>query len=572
MKKLSNNTIPKEAIEALNAGIRELSKSNLQIALKQLTIAHHLRKNWIEPILALTEIQLAKPNTIEQKKWELIQSKLYKLARQKEPRALFLLARLAIEGGDILKAKNLLKKTIELAPQLQIAKQSLAVILLEEENWQDAEKILRTIKPHGKEKANILSNLSIALLRQNRLNEALIKAKEAYNSASYTEKASIYVNLGSIYQEMGDETNAENYYKKSLELQPIQKNALLNLGVLAYQKKDLINSESYYRKCLKIESDNIKCHVNLAGVLLHQGRFEDGWLHYERRLDASHKIMDIPSKLKRWNGDSIEGHLLLVHEQGLGDTFQFIRYAKFLKNMGIFCHFQGPDKLHELLLQSGLILSCCTNAHLPPSECSDWIPMMSIPGALYKNQNTHVAGETPYLIIDKYLSKQWELKLKSKKKLKIALHWQGNPDHEFTTSRGRSFTLETLAPLTSLSDIEWISLQKGSGSEQQANGSFANRWHPMQRIIDETWDFRQTAAILSTCDGLISSDSGIAHLAGACGIKVWMLLPWLSEWRWGLTGERTTWYKNHILLRQINKNDWSFPVSDLRHRLMNQTG
>ena len=124
--------------------------------------------------------------------------------------------------------------------------------------------------------------------------------------------------------------------------------------------------------------------------------------------------------------------------------------------------------------------------------------------------------------------------------------------------------MKTLDALAKLSNIEWISLQKGPGSEQQMYGSFSEKWHPLQTEIDTVWDFKETAAILTCCDGLVCSDSGLAHLAGACGIQTWLLLPWLAEWRWGLTGTKTKWYKNHTLLRQHEEGDWSQPVNEIQ--------
>ena len=146
---------------------------------------------------------------------------------------------------------------------------------------------------------------------------------------------------------------------------------------------------------------------------------------------------------------------------------------------------------------------------------------------------------------------------------RLALHWQGNPDHEFTISRGRSLCLDELSPLLFLPGVEWISLQKGPGSEQAKQGTFSGRWHSQQPRIDAAWDFEDAAAILKCCDGLVSSDSGLAHLAGAIGSRVWLMLPWLAEWRWGLEGSRCTWYQGHTLLRQQIENDWNAPIQSL---------
>ena len=98
-------------------------------------------------------------------------------------------------------------------------------------------------------------------------------------------------------------------------------------------------------------------------------------------------------------------------------------------------------------------------------------------------------------------------------------------------------------------------------------GAFREKWSACQELISKTWDFENTAAILSNCDLLISSDSGLAHLAGGLGIPVWLLLSWLPEWRWGLEGAHTGWYKNHKIYRQRKENDWNSVTSELKNDL-----
>ena len=168
-----------------------------------------------------------------------------------------------------------------------------------------------------------------------------------------------------------------------------------------------------------------------------------------------------------------------------------------------------------------------------------------------------------YLKVDTHRKLKWENILGVTNKLRIALHWQGNPDHEYSISKGRSFKLKILSDLTEQIGVELLHLQKGEGSEQAIEGRFASSWHPKQPLIDSSWDFEDAAAILSCCDILISSDSGLAHLAGAIGCKVYLLLPRLAEWRWGLDSNFSYWYPNHTLFRQKDPKNWTEPVSKL---------
>jgi hypothetical protein len=160
----------------------------------------------------------------------------------------------------------------------------------------------------------------------------------------------------------------------------------------------------------------------------------------------------------------------------------------------------------------------------------------------------------------------WQQQLGPSAKRRIALAWQGNPTAERGHARGRSLPLAALAPLMGRADLELISVQRGAGSEQIDQLGWRDHFHPLQHELDEIWDFEEIAAILHSCDLLISSDSAITHLAGACGLPAVLLLKWTPDWRWGLQGERCFWYPNHRLFRQQENETWPETVQ----RLMDQ--
>ena len=195
------------------------------------------------------------------------------------------------------------------------------------------------------------------------------------------------------------------------------------------------------------------------------------------------------------------------------------------------------------------------------------VPLMSVPRLLGLKEE-QFAETVPYFSIDLGRTEFWRRHLQrgavSTDQLLIALNWQGNPNHEKTTSRGRSIPLEALAPLADLPGIRFVSLQKGFGSEQLANCSFRNRFVDCQPQVDQAWDFEDAAALMHCADLTISSDTSAAHLAGAIGAKVWILLKRVPEWRWGLTGSTTPWYPTARLFRQAKADVWSAPVAEIR--------
>ena len=151
---------------------------------------------------------------------------------------------------------------------------------------------------------------------------------------------------------------------------------------------------------------------------------------------------------------------------------------------------------------------------------------------------------------------KWSSLLKGQKGPVIGINWQGNPETEKMFLKGRSLEIEHFHVLTSDSQISLLSLQKGFGSEQLETCSFRDRFVNCQDQINETWDFLETAAIIANCDLVITSDTYVAHLAGGMGKTTWLLLHKVPDWRWGLEGEKTPWYKSVRMFRQHRDGDW----------------
>jgi len=176
--------------------------------------------------------------------------------------------------------------------------------------------------------------------------------------------------------------------------------------------------------------------------------------------------------------------------------------------------------------------------------------------------------DAPYLAADPEKTKHWANAMApGKGGSLIGFNWQGNPLTENSFFRGRSFPLETYAPLAELEGCEWVSLQKGPGSEQLEHCSFRHRFVAAQAEIDQAWDFVETLSILQVCDLVITSDTSVAHLAGALGRPTWVLLKYVPDWRWGLEGSSTPWYPTMRLFRQQEANNWEPVIAAVREAL-----
>ena len=236
-------------------------------------------------------------------------------------------------------------------------------------------------------------------------------------------------------------------------------------------------------------------------------------------------IRDSP-KCDQWGGEvalNQPNKLLLVTEQGLGDTLQFMRYANALRQRGAKISFCAQPKLHSLIQISDIDLSPLTPEQANQVSEGQWIPLLSVPRHLEVSPEKPIITE-PYIKTAEELTAKWAAILGAKENPVIGINWQGNPEAEKTGLQGRSLALEAFAPITRSSQISLLSLQKGFGSEQLDTCSFKDYFVSCQDQINETWDFLETAAIIANCDLVITSDTSVAHLAGGMGKTTWLLL------------------------------------------------
>ena len=411
--------------------------------------------------------------------------------------------------------------------------------------------------------ARTLSNLAVAALRTNQLNQAMDWSEKA---VKYEPKDNqILNNHGSILQECGDFKGAKEIYLRVLKKDPKHPYSRSNLGCLEHQTGNLHRALANYKTHLHHYPNDTRVWVNMAGVLLTQKHWSQGWDAYQHRLKDPNPIMKVPKNLRLWQyADETVHRLVVVHEQGLGDSFQFSRFlSKIPKNVDHVV-FSGPSKLFGLLKHSKLVETCWDTEKSELRRYENdfsaqdrWIPLMCLAPLLQKQEEIEYLN-TPYLFAKAKSIQHWKNILrKPNQRPLIALHWQGNPEHEMTLSRGRSIPLQELEPLLNVEGLEWLSLQKGPGSEQLDSLQWRQRFHQRQSVVDDCWDFQETASILMNCDLVITSDSGLAHLAAGLGRPTWILLMQIPEWRWGLEGSTTPWYQNMRLFRQQARNDWA---------------
>ncbi len=363
---------------------------------------------------------------------------------------------------------------------------------------------------------------------------------------------------------------ARRMINQSIQKGPENSITWYNLGISLHQQRRIPAAIRAYRHALGLRDAPVSNILsNLSQDLLLNGSFEEGWHAYEHRLtDKKHDHSYFQSKLgEAWEGPEDRrpcNHMLLVAEQGFGDTLQFMRLALLLEEQGIktslFCQSALIQLLREQTAISEVIDHCYENNF---TDKTLWCPLMSLPHR-FKLTTERIPFAKGYLQNDRKRQNWWNKQLQRKKGHRlIALNWQGNPGHEKKIySLDRSFAFQELLRFNRLEDTEFIAIQKGEGLEQLETDA-GLEFVKGQEIFNKTMDFRDTAAVMANCDLVISSDSGVVHLAGAMGVACWVALRWIPEWRWGLEGEMTPWYDSVKLFRQKSQGDWASAIDHM---------
>jgi tetratricopeptide (TPR) repeat protein len=315
-----------------------------------------------------------------------------------------------------------------------------------------------------------------------------------------------------------------------------------------------------FDRALAIKPQDSYLQWGKARALLSLGDFRNGWPLYESRLQLEHlRPLQRHADLQRWQGwESIEGRTLLVYaEQGLGDTVQFFRYVPLLEARGAKVVFEAQPALQALLQTAPTRARILPfDAPLPPFDLAT--PLLSLPGLL-GTELDNIPGGVPYMSAEPARTASWKERLAALPGLKVGLTWQGHIETERHGGYiGRSFGLAAAAPLAAIPGVTLISLQKGEASGQRSQVDFGSKvlelTDPWEMGSAELLD---TAALLSALDLVVTTDTFTAHLAGALGIPVWVVLSASPDWRWLTKREDSPWYPTMRLFRQRIAGDWS---------------
>ncbi len=466
------------------------------------------------------------------------------LATQADPLRLAELLRTAGEGEEAI---ALLEKELRVqgrGARAAAAWDLLGRLRMDTDAFGAAESdFRRAIEEEGAEFRH-RAHLATALAALGRHGEAETCLGEAIRLAP--QQAELYFNLGTLRLKRGDAGAALEPLQRAVALAPGHLKAALNLGTTLHDLGRWAEAERQLRPLLSQSAVQVEARWNLALLLLRQERWTEGWQHYEARRALPGFAID-PSPLPAWNGERVE-RLVVYAEQGLGDTFQFLRFLQPLSEKVKHLIFRVQDPLVPLL--KGYAAQVVPrSAGWPVADAA--IPLLSAP-----SMGLWPPATGPYLHPDPERQQRIRLRLGRKKRLQIGLNWQGSRSYKGDAQR--SVPSHFFAPLLHHPDRRWIALQRG---EPVPAG--VEEWPD----LDAEGAFLDSAALLSTLDLFLTSDTALAHLAGALGCPVWLLLPAHPDWRWGSTGPTTPWYPTMRIFRQEAPGDWAGVIARVQRVL-----
>jgi tetratricopeptide (TPR) repeat protein len=406
--------------------------------------------------------------------------------------------------------------------------------------------------------AEAYNNRGAALRDLKRSEEAIASFDRAI--ALKSDDAVAYYNRGNALLDLKRPGEALLTFDKAIALKSDYADAYNSKAAALQNLKDPESALEIYGKAIDLRPNNAAACWNQSLCFLQLGRFEQGWRQYEwrKKLDPPIAARDFPKPL--WLGrEDIASKIVFVHcEQGLGDTLQFCRYLKLLEARGAMAIISVQQPLHRLLQQLGPAIRVINQDEIP-SDFDYHCPLLSLPLALGTTLET-IPAEQQYLRADEGRQSDWSARFPSGRP-RIGVVWSGSQTHK--NDHNRSIGLKRFLPICDL-DANWICLQKEIPEED----AFAlEQFRRIAVYNQHLRDFSDTAALIDQMDLIITIDTSVAHLAGALGKPVWILLPFNPDWRWMLDRQDSPWYPSARLFRQQRIDDWEGVIDRIKSEL-----
>jgi tetratricopeptide (TPR) repeat protein len=504
----------------------------------------------------------------------------------------------AARMGDHAAAASWQRRALEIEPGFANAHNNLGNALMELEDFQGAENHYRSARALVPASASFAFNLGRLLEKAGHKDAALAEFRAA--AALDPQDNGTLLHLGRLLRAMNAPAEAAACFEQVVAREPENVLALFELGyaydalrryeeaIVLYRRAEALKpdgagvinnlafslnslarydeAEHTFRRALAINPELPESGFQIGMLRLRRGDYAGGWPLFEnRKITTIGKPNYRKLPVTEWNGEALNGkRFLIVREQGVGDQIQFIRYASVLAACGAQVHALVAPELASLAATVpgvSRVLDTMPDDATIARDYDFWCDVMSLAGRFPGEPITN----TPYMHADGEQAEAWRARigmLAPDARRRIGLVWAGNPLHHFDSFR--SVPLKTLEPLAALAGNAWFAIQKGPGAAQLSGQQHA--W-PMHAVGDELHNFAATAALIASLDLVITVDTSVAHLAGALGKPVWVLLAAQPDWRWGKDRHDSAWYPSARVFRQTTLGDWSNVVSELTDAL-----
>ncbi len=451
-------------------------------------------------------------------------------------------------------------RALALDPKHAAALNNRAADLKELERYDEALASCERALAIAPDFADAHCNRGIVLLKLDASEEALASFDKAI--AIDPADARAHSNRGAALQALERFEEAVASCDRAIALRPNYAGAFHNRALALIELGCHDEALAAFQEVFAVDPGHSAARWHEALLRLLRGEYAAGWDGYEWRF--KHKEIGLRPRnfsVPQWRGEPLAGRTILLHaEQGFGDTIQFARYAPMVAAQGARVILEVQPALVSLMASlPGIAMIVDRGDTLPAFDVH--CPMPSLPLAFATALET-VPAQTPYLVAPVDRIAQWRARLPAGVP-RVGLVWSGNPRHK--NDRSRSLPFDMLAPLVAIPGVDFISLQK---EPRQADAEALARCGNVLDLGPKLQDFADTAAVISLLDLVITVDTSIAHLAGALGKPVWIMLPTRVDWRWLLDREDLPWYPTARLFRQRRAGDWPDVIARVRQELV----
>lgn len=372
-----------------------------------------------------------------------------------------------------------------------------------------------------------------------------------------------YLNMGNASADLDDLTSAETLYRAAIRLDPTLAEAQASLGYILTMQSRLNQAIEACEAAIRLRPDFAQAHWNLAIAALLAGDLPRGFAEYEwRKKHARYRprFRDLPGR--PWDGINAAGQTILVRaEQGFGDVIQFARYLPLIRDAGATPLLTCAPSLVPLIQSMPGVRVVSSSEPLPPYDA--WIDQISLPLLFGTTLNT-IPDTGSYLSADPVRVQAWRTRLAaqhpgeelSERQRTIGIAFAGNSKHP--ADRRRSIPPGLTTKLLDIPGLRFVNLQHGPSALGLG----------LPDLTPSMTDYAETAALIHNLDLVVTVDTSVAHLAGALGKPVWIMLPHAPDWRWLLVGSDSPWYRTARLFRQPAAGDWSTVLDDVMRELV----